>query len=138
LVAPLWKSADETRLAGYVSESFAQFEDVRSEDFGLDIGFWPDGFEQFLLGNKAAGMVNEVAEDGESFRRKVNADRFPPEALIDKIEPEGREDFSRRIAHASFDYTIAPQRDFTVFGGNLYREFTQSSRGLHGKTQRYL
>ena len=85
-VAALGQRLDEARLAGVVAEHLAQIQHVGTEDLGLDVGFRPESVEKLVVGDEAAGMLDQVTQDHEGPGRQSDLRSAGPQALIRGIE----------------------------------------------------
>src|SRR6266849_1107061 len=95
-VAPSRHRLDEVRSPRWIIERPAEVEDLLLDGLRLDEGVRPGRIEQFAVGDQSAGVLHQVAQDFEALWRQQDAlirPRFAgaPEALVDAIETEGRE-----------------------------------------------
>src|SRR6185437_9002392 len=87
-VAAFGNGLDELRTGGVVPEELAQLQNIGAQDLGLDVGFRPESLEEFVVGDEALGIFNEVAQQGEGAGSEAEALAAAPETLIDGVELE--------------------------------------------------
>jgi hypothetical protein len=81
-VAPFGDRLDEPWCVRLVAEDSPDLEDMSSENFGLDIGGWPDCLEQFVVSHETACMLDEMGEHSERFGHDKHTRLPSPNALI--------------------------------------------------------
>jgi hypothetical protein len=71
-----------------VSEDFADFQYVFSEDFLVYVGLRPKGLKKFVLSNQTPRIFDQVAKD----IKRLWGDYYPffstPEAMVCCVKPE--------------------------------------------------
>ncbi len=68
----------------------ANIQDLALEDFRLYECIGPVSLQQFRLGDESSGALDEMPQNGEGFRRQVNALIVPPERLIRDMQAKWR------------------------------------------------
>ncbi|HTY83568.1 MAG TPA: hypothetical protein VMB19_05090, partial [Silvibacterium sp.] len=74
-----------------VAEEFSELENIGSKYLRLYVGFGPEGFEEFVVGDQALGILNQIAENCERARGQRELLVAVPHTLVAKIKPEGSE-----------------------------------------------
>jgi hypothetical protein len=87
-IAALGVGANVDRLVGAVAQRPAQLEHVRAQNLRLDECIRPEGIEQFVVRDEAAGMLDEVAQHGKGPGCEGDLLASPPQTLIRRIEPK--------------------------------------------------
>jgi len=87
---------DEKRVPCTVAERGAHAENVFLHGLWLDDRIGPHGFEQLIMRDQPAGMLDQILEDRKGLRcqqdaRLLSGIATPPETLVHRIEPEGGE-----------------------------------------------
>src|SRR5262249_23728035 len=90
-IAAAVQRLDEARLVGVVVQRLAGFQHRALEHTFGDVDIGPHRIQQFLFGDQPALPLGEVEQDGESLWRQRDLVRAAPQALVERIEPEGRE-----------------------------------------------
>ena len=85
-ISALGNCLNEPWLPCVVIQNFAQVKHVGAKHLRLHVGFRPEGVQQFVMRDQAAGMVNEVAQHRERFRRQIDLGTLVPEAFIRQIQ----------------------------------------------------
>ena len=74
--------------AGRITEGLADLTHTDLQHGIADHRRRPDRFEEGFLGDELAGALDEVLEHRECFRGEADRFRAPPQARVDRVEPE--------------------------------------------------
>jgi len=87
VAAPMFR-ADVLGVIRVIAQRFADLFYISLEHAFLNEGVYPNGVQQFLLRDEAAGFAGEMAQDGESLGRQLDLAAVTLQGLIVEIEPE--------------------------------------------------
>ena len=88
-VAAFGEGLNEAWVTGIVAEELAELKHVGAQNLRLHVGLWPKRIEEFVVGNEAPGILDEVAQDCERLGRKSHWDAIVEQTLINRVEPKG-------------------------------------------------
>ena len=74
---------------GHIAEHVANLPDTRGEHPVADMHVRPDGGQEIGFAHQAAGVGDQIAQDGLGFGRECAPLRAVPEAVVRAIEGEG-------------------------------------------------
>ncbi len=87
-VSPLCHGFDEHRFIGPVSKDFSDVQNVLSENFWVDVGLGPQGFQKLVLGDEPSRVFHQKPEDVVGFRGDWHAFFSAPKAMVCRVKPE--------------------------------------------------
>ena len=93
LIPPLRERLNKCRLIGPIAQYLADFQDVFSDAFRIDIGLRPQRLQKFVLRNQAICVFDQVAQNIERLGGKRHTFIVTPQTVAHRVKPKRPECF---------------------------------------------